>query len=77
MGGVEMYGGLGDRYSFGTHWTSQYLGPSINWAAPGGMTLSASANFGLNSYSIPRLYRFGVSYEIPQFLGNFRKAGAR
>jgi len=77
MGGVEMYGGLGDRYSFGTHLTSQYLGPSMNWAAPGGMTLSASTSFGLNGYSIPRLYRFGVSYEIPQLLGNFRKAGAR
>ena len=29
--GVEIYGGLGDRYSFGTRLTSQYLGPTINW----------------------------------------------
>ena len=66
-----MYGGLGDRYSFGTHDTSQYFGPTINWAAPHGMTLSFSPQFGLNDYSIPRLYRFGVSYEIEQFLGHF------
>lgn len=69
--GVEMYGGLGDRYSFGTRDTSQYFGPTINWAVPHGITLSFSPQFGLNDYSIPRLYRFGVSYEIEQFLGHF------
>ncbi len=71
--GVEMYGGLGDRYSFGLHNTSQYLGPTMNWTAPNGMTFSFSPQFGLNDYSVPRLYRFGVSYEIEQFLGRFRK----
>jgi hypothetical protein len=69
--GIEMYGGLGDRYSFGTRLTSHYFGPTINWAAPNGMTLSFSPQFGLNDYSVPRLYRFGVSYEIEQFLGRF------
>ena len=71
--GVEMYGGLGDRYSLGTRLTSHYIGPAINWAAPNGMTLSFSSQFGLNDYSIPRLYRFGVSYEIDQFLSRFHK----
>ena len=74
--GVEMYGGLGDRYSFGTNQTSHYLGPTINWAAPNGMTFSFSPQFGLNDYSIPRLFRFGVSYEIDQFFGRFQR-GAR
>ncbi len=74
--GVEMYGGLGDRYSFGTNQTSHYLGPSINWTAPDGMTFSFSPQFGLNDYSIPRLYRFGLSYEIDQLFSRFHR-GAR
>jgi hypothetical protein len=69
--GVEMYGGLGDRYSFGLHDTSHYLGPTINWAAPHGVTISFSPQFGLNDYSVPRLYRFGIAYEIEQFLSHF------
>jgi len=64
--GVEIYGGLGDRSSFGLHNTSQYLGPTMNWTSPSGWTLSFSPQFGLNDYSVPRLYRFGVSYEISQ-----------
>ncbi len=71
--GIEMYGGLGDRYSFGTRFTSQFLGPTINWEAPNGVTLSFSPQFGLNDFSIPRLYRFGVSYEIAQFLRRFQR----
>ena len=74
--GVEMYGGLGDRYSFGTHLTSHYAGPTINWEAPHGLTFSFSPQFGLNDYSIPRLYRFGVAYEIDQVWGRFHR-GAR
>jgi len=72
--GVEMYGGLGDRYSFGTHLTSHYLGPSLNWTAPNGLTLGFSPQFGLNDYSIPRIYRFGVSYEIDQFWGRLHRS---
>jgi hypothetical protein len=67
--GVEMYGGLGDRYTFGTHDTSQYLGPAINWSAPSGLTLSFSPQFGLNDFSVSHIYRFGVSYEISQIFG--------
>src|SRR5580704_8800745 len=63
---------LGYRYSFGLHRTSQYVGPAVNWSAPGNLTLSFSPQFGLNDYSIPRIYRFGISYEIEQFLGIFR-----
>ena len=73
--GIEMYGGLGDRYSFGTNNTSHYLGPLINWTAPNGMTLSFSPQFGLNDFSIPRLYRFGVSYEIDQLFSRFHRSG--
>jgi hypothetical protein len=71
--GVEMYGGLGDRQSFGLHQTSHYLGPLLNWEAPNGTTFSFSPQFGLNSYSLPLIYRFGVSYEIEQFLGWFHR----
>jgi hypothetical protein len=67
--GVEMYGGLGDRYSPGLHDTSHYLGPALNWRAPSGFTLSFSPQFGLNDNSLPRLYRFGVSYEVSQVFG--------
>lgn len=77
MAGVEMYGGLGDRYSFGTHLTSQYIGPEVNWISPNGTTFSFSPQFGMNDYSVSHLYRFGVSYEIPQFLSHLHKGGAR
>ena len=71
--GLEMYGGLGDTESFGLHNTSHYIGPTINWAAPGNLTLSFSPQFGLNDYSVPHLYRFGISYEIDQFLSRLSK----
>jgi Putative MetA-pathway of phenol degradation len=67
--GVEMYGGLGDRYTPGLHETSHYLGPAVNWSSPSGVTLSFSPQFGLNDSSVARLYRFGVSYEISQVFG--------
>ena len=75
--GLEMYGGLGDRYSFGLNQTSHYVGPTMNWTAPNGTTLSFSPQFGLNDYSIPRLYRFGISYEIEQFLSYFHRGSDR
>jgi len=71
--GIEMYGGLGDRYSFGLNQTSHYIGPTMNWGATNGLTLSFSPQFGLNDYSIPRLYRFGVSYEIEDLFGHFHR----
>jgi len=67
--GVEMYGGLGDRYSPGLHETSHYLGPAINWSSPIGLTVSFSPQFGLNDHSVPCLYRFGIAYEIGQVFG--------
>jgi len=71
--GFEMYGGLGDTGSFGLHNTSHYAGPTINWNAPSGVTLSFSPQFGLNDYSVPHLYRFEVAYEVDQFLSRFRR----
>ena len=69
--GFEMYGGLGTTDGFGTSFTSQYLGPTINWTAPNGMTIGMSPQFGINSYSIPFLFRFSVSYEIEQVFSRF------
>lgn len=71
--GLEMYGGLGDYNSFGTNFTSQYLGPTLNWAAPNGMTVAVSPQFGLNSYSLPFLFRFSVAYEVEQVFSHFRR----
>ena len=73
--GLEMYGGLGDANGFGLSYTSQYLGPSVNWSAPNGMTVAFSPQFGLNGYSVPLLYRFSVSYEIQQFFNHFHRSG--
>ena len=64
--GAEMYGGLGDRYSFGLHDTSHYLAPVVEWRLPGSTTLKFSPGFGLNDNSERFLFRFGVSYEIDQ-----------
>lgn len=76
--GGELYGGLGDRDSFGLHETSHYFGPSLNWSIPSGPTITFSPNFGLNDHSAPRLYRFGVAYEIGQVSRFFtRHQGAR
>jgi len=71
--GAEMYGGLGDSNGFGTRLTSQYLGPTINWTAPNGMTIGMSPQFGLNSYSLPFVFRFSVSYEIEQVFSKIRR----
>ena len=50
---------------------SQYLGPTINWTAPNGMTIAMSPQFGINGYSIPVMFRFSVSYEIEQVFSRF------
>jgi hypothetical protein len=71
--GVEMYGGLGDRDSFGTHETSHYLAPTMNWAVPYGAAITFSPGFGLNNYSLPHIYRVGVSYELGQVAQLFRR----
>ena len=65
--GVELYGGLGDRYSFGFHDTSHYIAPLLAWNMPNGITLRVSPTFGLNDNSHRFLLRVGFSYEIPGF----------
>ena len=67
VAGVEMYGGLGSRYSFGLNHTSHYLGPALAWNLPSGWTFRAEPAFGLNDQSHRLLMRFGVSYEISGF----------
>lgn len=67
VAGVEMYGGLGDRYSFGLQDTSHYLAPAVAWNLPSGWTLRLSPGFGLNDNSHTFLLRWGVSREITGF----------
>ena len=71
--GAEMYGGLGERYSFGLADTSHYLGPVLTWNIPSGPTLRLSPNFGLNSNSNGFLFRFMLSYEIEQLFSKMRR----
>jgi len=70
--GAEMYGGLGERHSFGLSDTSHYLGPVVTWNIPRGPSVRLSPNFGLNSNSMGFLFRFMLSYEIDQFFSRLR-----
>lgn len=70
--GAELYGGLGDRYSFGLHDTSHYLAPTLAFHLPNGPTFSMSPAAGLNSNSHGFLLRFGVAYEISQAFSRLR-----
>lgn len=67
IAGVEMYGGLGDRYTFGLRNTSHYLAPAVAWNLPAGWTFRLSPGFGLNDNSHRLLLRWGVSREISGF----------
>jgi hypothetical protein len=67
IAGLEMYGGLGDRHSFGLRDTSQYLAPVVAWNMPSGWTLRLSPGFGLNDNSHRFLLRWGVSREFSGF----------
>jgi len=67
IAGAELYGGLGDRYSFGFHNTSHYLAPVVAWNLPSDWTLRLSAGFGLNDQSHHFVLRWGVSREITGF----------
>jgi len=62
-----MYGGLGDRYSFGLSETSHYLAPVLAWNLPSSWTLRMSPGFGLNDNSHQFLLRWGVSREFSGF----------
>jgi hypothetical protein len=70
--GVEAYGGLGNHKSFGSASTSQYLAPLIAWAISNGITAKISPGFGLTASSAPFLFRFGISYELPQVARTLR-----
>ena len=70
--GAEMYGGLGDRYSFGFRDTSHYLAPTAEWRMPRGTTFKVSPGFGLNHNSHGFLFRFGMSYELNQIASSLR-----
>ena len=70
--GAELYGGLGDRYSFGLHDTSHYLAPILAFHLPSGPTFAVEPGFGLNSNSHGMLLRVGVSYEVDQFISRLR-----
>jgi hypothetical protein len=76
--GVEMYGGLGDRYNFGLRNTSQYLAPVAAWYLPSGWTVRVSPGFGLNDNSHRLLLRWGISREFSGFgemLAHFFRSG--
>jgi hypothetical protein len=68
-----MYGGLGDRYSFGLKDTSHYLAPIVSLQTSAGPKFQISPGFGLNSNSHGFLLRFGVSYEISQIASRLRR----
>lgn len=67
VAGVELYGGLGDRYSFGLRDTSHFLGTGLAWNLPSGWTFRIEPTFGLNDNSHQFLMRWGVSREFPGF----------
>jgi hypothetical protein len=67
VAGLEMYGGLGDRRTFGLHDTSHYLAPALGWNLPAGWTLRVSPGFGLNDNSHRLLLRWGLAREITGF----------
>jgi hypothetical protein len=71
--GAELYGGLGDRYSFGLKDTSHYLAPTLAFRLPNGPSFQISPAAGLNKNSHGMLLRFGVSYEFNQFARLWRK----
>jgi hypothetical protein len=65
--GIELYGGLGDRYSFGLKDTSHYVAPVLAWNLPSNWSLRVSPGFGLNDNSHRFLLRWGLTYEIAGF----------
>src|SRR5271157_426072 len=67
VAGVELYGGLGDRYNLGLRDTSHYLGAGLAWNLPSGWTLRIEPTFGLNDNSHQFLLRWGVSREFSGF----------
>ena len=66
VAGLEMYGGLGDRYTPGLDDTSHYLSPTLQWQSHGGTTVTLGPAFGLNANSAGVLVRLKVAHEISQ-----------
>ncbi len=75
--GGELYGGLGDRHSFGLEQTSHYAGPTFDYRTPNGPVYSFSPQLGLNDNSIGVLYRFKISYEVQQIRDLFHFSSQR
>ena len=71
--GLELYGGLGDRYSFGLRDTAHYIAPSLLFNIPKGPALSFSPGFGLNDNSVNVFWRFKISCEIEQIFSRFKR----
>jgi hypothetical protein len=69
VGGVEMYGGLGDAQRLGLNETSHYLAPVVAWNLPSEWTFRLSSGFGLNDNSHRLLLRWGISREFSGFGG--------
>jgi hypothetical protein len=67
VAGMEIYGGLGDRHSFGLPNTSHYLAPVVAWNLPSNWTVRFSPGFGLNDNSHRLLLRWGLAREFPGF----------
>jgi hypothetical protein len=67
IAGVEMYGDLGTRSSFGLSNTSHYLAPVVAWNLPSDWTIRLSPGFGLNDNSHRFLLRWGLSRELSGF----------
>src|SRR5262249_61520141 len=73
VAGMEMFGGLGDRYRFGLQETSHYLAPVLAWNHPKVFTFRVSPGFGLNDNSHRFLLRWGISREFSGFGGAVRR----
>jgi hypothetical protein len=73
VAGLELYGGLGDRYSFGLRDTAHYIAPSLLFNIPKGPSLSFSPGVGLNDSSVNVFWRFKISYEIEQVFSHFQR----
>ncbi len=71
--GIELYGGLGDRYEFGFKETAHYLAPTLSWRFSNNASFKLSPGWGLNGNSIPFLMRFGFLYEIGNLGRMFRR----
>jgi hypothetical protein len=74
LAGVEAYGGLGDTWDLSLHDTSHYVAPLLGWQLPRGMRLSFSPGFGVTPTSLGRVYRAGLSVEVPQ-IGSWFRSG--